>query len=141
MEAYERRIGRKNSFSQGGIIKEKTIMQIDINASKIDMTPSLKKYAEMKINGLGRFVKKFEKDTEAKVFLELARSTKHHKHGDVFYAEATLRIPGKTLRAEHTHSDIRAAIDVVRDTLIREIIKFKGIKKKTQVRKIRRAEK
>lgn len=103
------------------------------------MTPSLKKYTEMKIGTLAKFVKKFERDTESKVYVELARSSKHHKHGDVFYAEATLRIPGKTLRAEHTHSDIRAAIDVVRDTLNREIVKFKGAKqKKTQVRKIRR---
>jgi putative sigma-54 modulation protein len=141
VEAHERRVCGKNTFAQGGIIKEKRNMQIDINASKIDMTPSLKKYAEMKIGALGKFVKKFEKDTESKIYLELARSSKHHKHGDVFYAEATLRIPGKTLRAQHMHSDIRAAIDVVRDTLSREVVKFKGTKKKTQVRKIRRAEK
>jgi putative sigma-54 modulation protein len=114
-------------------------MTLDINGSKVDMTPSLKKYAEMKMGALARFVKHFEKNAEARVYLELARSTKHHKRGDVFYAEATLRLPGKTLRAEHAHSDIRSAIDVVKSVLAEEIKKFKeASSRKSQTRKTRR---
>lgn len=102
-------------------------MKIDINASKIDMTPSLKKYVNMKMGSLSRFVKRFEKEGELTVFFEVARSTKHHKHGDVFYAEANLELPGKLLRAESYNSDIRVAIDSVKTTLKQEIIKYKNI--------------
>lgn len=100
-------------------------MKIQINASKIDMTPSLKKYATAKMEALGKFVKRFEKEAEADLYLELARSTKHHKSGDVFYAEATLALPKKNIRAEEYDPDIRAAIDMVKDTLAGEVTRYK----------------
>ena len=40
-------------------------------------------------------------------------------------AEADLRLPGKVLRAVGTHTDIRTALDKVRDTLRLEIEKYK----------------
>ena len=101
-------------------------MRIDINASKIDLTPSLKKYVNMKMGSLSRFVKRFEKEGELTVFFEVARATKHHKHGDVFYAEANLKLPGKLLRAESYNSDIRVAVDSVKTTLKQEIVKYKN---------------
>lgn len=102
-------------------------MKINILATKIGLTPSIKKYIELKIGSLQKFMDRYEKQGEVAVFVEVARITKHHKRGNVFYAEATLRLPQKTLRAEHENSDIRVAVDLVRDALKRELKKYKEI--------------
>ena len=101
-------------------------MKISILAKDIDLTPSIKKYVEMKMGVLGKTIGKYEKEGALTLFVEIARSTKHHKHGDVFYAEAMLGLPGKTLRAEHFHSDIRVAINGVKGILKEKISKYKG---------------
>jgi len=102
-------------------------MKIEILGTQLDITPSIKKYIEEKIGSLDKMVSRFEHEGDVVAYVEIARSTKHHKHGDVFYAEATLGLPGKTLRAEHEHEDIRGAIDMVRDTLRGEMKKYKEI--------------
>mgnify|MGYP001581139668 CR=1 FL=1 len=102
-------------------------MKLNLNAAKIDMTPSLKRYVEMKIAPLGKYISRYERHGEAELYIELARATKHHKHGDVFYAEAALELPKKRIRAQCYDVDIRSAIDKVKDTLRMEIGKYREI--------------
>lgn len=101
-------------------------MKIAILAKGLELTPAIKKYVKMKMETIRRTVVKYEKEGERTLFVEIARSTKHHKHGDVFYAEATLGVPGKTLRAEHFHSNIRVAVNKTRDILREKLKKYKG---------------
>ncbi len=112
-------------------------MKIIIKASQIEITPSLKSYIESKIGSVEKFIKRFEDKEEAEALIEIARSTKHHRHGDVFYAEANFLIKGKKIRAEKFDEDIRAAVDGLRDTLKTELQKYKEKKEL----KIRREEK
>ncbi len=100
-------------------------MRIDIKATNLELTPAIREYIEMKIGSLSRFLKRFEVESEIEVFVEIARTTKHHKSGDVFCAEASFSIGKKLLRAEDTDWDIRIAIDKVRDKLQQEIKKYK----------------
>lgn len=65
---------------------------------------------------------------EIEVFVEIARTTRHHRSGNVFYAEVSFSIGKKLLRAEHSNWDIRVAIDEVKDRLQQEIKKYKEIK-------------
>ncbi len=60
-------------------------------------------------------------------FVEIARTTKHHRHGDVFRAEVNIKIGGKILRAQMQGGDIRVAIDGAREELKMELQKEKGI--------------
>lgn len=101
-------------------------MTIEILASTIELTPAIRSYVEDKIGSLGKFVERFEEQGPLRISIEVARTTKHHRHGDVFYAEATLGISGKIIRAECTDADLYAAIDGMRDVLKQEISKFKG---------------
>lgn len=115
-------------------------MKINIKATNLDLTPAIREYIEEKIGSLDRFLrrfvgvrpcvglKRFESKNEIEVFVEIARTTKHHRHGNVLYAEATVPIGKKILRAEHFDWDIRVAIDKVRDKLQQEIKKYKEIK-------------
>ena len=66
-----------------------------------------------------------DKQPQAKLAIEFNRTTKHHKKGDVFRAEATLSIGKKTLRAEEQDQDLMRAFDCMRHTLEQEVSKFK----------------
>jgi putative sigma-54 modulation protein len=102
-------------------------MKISIKATNVEITPSLREYVEEKIGSLEKFVKRWNTEDGVEVWVEVGRTTEHHRKGDVFRAEADLRLPGKILRAEEDHSDVRVAVDRVREKLQREIEKYKGI--------------
>lgn len=103
-------------------------MKINIKATNLELTPAIKVYIEDKIASVDKFLKKFEGQTNIEIFVEIARTTRHHHKGDVFRAEANLQLPGKILRADHEDWDIRVAIDKVKDKLQQEIKKYKEIK-------------
>ena len=101
-------------------------MHIIIKSTNLNLTPAIEKYIEEKIGSLDHFIKKrFEGKSEIKAEVEIARTTTHHRHGDVFCAEVNLHLPKKNLRAEHSDWDIRIAIDKTKDKLQREIKKYK----------------
>ena len=99
-------------------------MQISIKASELELTEPLKEYIDSHIGSLFKYLKRFD-DGLVRAEVEVARTTQHHRHGDVYYAEVNLTLPGKLLRATHEGADIRECIDKVRDTLQREIEKYK----------------
>lgn len=99
-------------------------MKINIKA-KTDLTPALKAYIEKKLAPLAKFIKRFDEKGDAEIWLEVSRTTRHHRKGDVFVAAADLRLPRKILRAEEYAEDIRIAIDRAKDTLRLEIGKYK----------------
>lgn len=100
-------------------------MHINLKGTELDITPSLKKYIEDKLEPLQKFVKKYEERSEIQLFVEVARTTKHHKKGDVFYAEAVVQLPKKVLRGEVSHRDARGAVDLLKDILKRELETYK----------------
>lgn len=100
-------------------------MKINIKKTTDLITPALETYIEEKLLSLAKFVKQFDETGEAEIWLEISRTTQHHRKGNVFMAAADLRLPHKILRGEATAEDIRAAIDQVRNTLHLEIEKYK----------------
>lgn len=101
-------------------------MKIELLGTRLTLTPAIRAYAEQKIGGLAKFMRRFEAAGERTAFVELSRTTRHHRHGDVFYVEVTLPLPGKTVRVEEHHEDVRAAIDRAKDRLKEELSRFKG---------------
>ncbi len=100
-------------------------MQIHLKATEIDLTPSLKTYAESKLGALAKMIVKAERTSEPELVVEIGRTTRHHHRGLVYRAEANLRLPGKMIRAEHIDLDLRVAIDRLRDKLHLELDKLK----------------
>ncbi len=100
-------------------------MKIIIKTTQIELTPALKEYTEEKIGSLGKFLKKFDTKEEVEIFVEIGKTTKHHKSGEIFYAEATMELPKKVLRVENSNADLRAAIDSIKDVLKQGIQKYK----------------
>ncbi len=110
-------------------------MQINIKGTGLDLTPAIEEHIERKFGSLDKFLKRFETQGEVRMEVEIARTTRHHRKGDVFYAEVNLHLPKKIIRAEHSDSDIRTAIDAVKDKLKLEIQKYKGISLNFQANK------
>lgn len=109
-------------------------MKIILKATRLELTPAITDYVEEKIGSLEKFIKRFERKSEIKAEVEIARKTRHHRKGDIYYAEVNLHLPGEILRAEHSDWNIRVAIDKIRDKLQREIKKYK--EKKIQAKRV-----
>lgn len=100
-------------------------MQITLKATKLKLSPALRTYVEGKLAGIERLVQRWDVAGAASMNVEIARTTKHHRKGQVFYAEANLRLPGAMLRASQEHWDLRTAVIKVRTKLKKEISKYK----------------
>jgi len=116
-------------------------MKINIKATNLELTPAITVYIEEKINGLEKFIsgealKQWDESNQAAVeaTVEIARTTNHHRQGDVYRAEINLKVPGRILRAEAEQWDMRVAIDQAKDELQVELKKYKN-KQETQFRK------
>lgn len=93
------------------------------------MDEALGEYVAQRLSKLQKIVLSLETRDELVCFVELARTTSHHRKGEsLWYAEATLSVPGSKLRCEEKAPDIRKAIDQLAKTLGREVKKYKAIK-------------
>jgi len=107
-------------------------MNIKIRAKNFEITPAIDDYVTKKISTLEKFLT--GKDNIL-CEVEIGRTTKHHKSGDIFQAEINIVEPGGVqifARAEEV--DLYTAIDIVRDGAEREIVSRKK-KKNTLFRK------
>ena len=103
-------------------------MTINIKATNTELTPAISSYVEEKVAGLDKFI--VAKDPESVLAnVEIGLSSKHHQSGKVFRAEINLHIGGKYIRAVSEQEDLYAAIDDMRDQVIREIKSFKEKKR------------
>jgi len=120
-------------------------MQITIKSKNLEVTDSLKKYAEEKIGGLKRFVEILNKDVEigkdvAEFFVEIEKETKHHRKGDIFIAKGKLNLPGKTIIVSARKDDVWMAIVAMVDAFQVEVKQYK-LKNVETVRRKQRATK
>lgn len=107
-------------------------MKINLKYTNLDSSELLREQIEAKFGKLEKLLKKIEQSQELLIRFEIARTTKHHKKGDVYRAEANLDIGKNVLRAESEGSDIRATINEVYHELESEVIKFKDKQKPTR---------
>ncbi len=95
-----------------------------IKTKDLEISIAIEDYIDKKLGTLNKFVVDANEEL-AVAQVELARTTRHHRTGDIFRAEINLSLDGKLFRAESEKDDIYAALDDVRDELEREIKKFK----------------
>lgn len=95
-------------------------MNINIKATGTSLTPAISDYINKKVGG----IEKFLEDAEAARFdVEIGVTTRHHNAGEEqFRAEVNLHAGDLHLRAEESHEDLYAAIDLVKDELAREVL-------------------
>jgi putative sigma-54 modulation protein len=90
-------------------------MQLHVKGKNLEVNDSIRSYAERKLSKLERRV-----HDSTVVELELAVE-KNPSIADSQVAEAIVHLKGKTLRAREAASDMKAAIDEIADTLVRQV--------------------
>ncbi len=95
-------------------------MNINVKATKIDLSPAIEEAINEKIGGLEKY---FNNIINCDV--EVGKTTDHHNKGDIFKAEINLEVPNKILRAEVVTDDLYKSINEARNILKLEITKYK----------------
>ncbi|KKR09676.1 MAG: hypothetical protein UT37_C0013G0013 [Parcubacteria group bacterium GW2011_GWA2_39_18] len=101
-------------------------MQLNIKGTNLEVTQSVHEYVNKKVEDLAHF---FSDNLEnAKIFVEIGRTTQHHNKGDVFRAEITIKVGGEPIRAEATAGEWHAAFDLAKEEMSLKVVKFKNKK-------------
>ena len=104
------------------------MIKIIIKGAKIKLTPILKDFVEEKITDLEKlFESNIKRDFEVKAFVEIGKTSEHHRKGDIFFAECQIFLPGKGVRAVAEKEDLKLAICEVKDQLQVQLKKYKEI--------------
>lgn len=112
-------------------------MQISLKGTNIQILESTTEYVD---NKLVKTVEKFiGRDGEAiSLKIEVERTTKHHRKGKIFRAEANLSLGKKTLYSEAFGETLNEAIDLLEEELEREIKHFKGRARSLMLKRVRK---
>lgn len=98
-------------------------MNINIKTLGITLTPSISDYIEKRFESVKKLM---ESDPSATCSFEVGKTSKHHKHGDVFRAEAHIVAARRDIYVENESGDLYAAVDAVRDEVMRRLSSDKG---------------
>lgn len=96
-------------------------MTINIHTKNLTLTDAISDYVAKQFGFVSRLTSRFEKEGAVSAEIELARTTRHHRKGDVYYAEVNLHLGGRLVRAEESAPDLYAAINLTKGTLKREL--------------------
>jgi len=122
-------------------------VKIVIKTTNVKLTPALEQYIREKINSLEKFLKIFYTEKyfnhffgkgkpTIEAWVEIGKTTRHHRKGPFFWAECQLRFPKKSIRSTAEAEDLRRAVTEVKNELQRE---FKEYKEKIGAQTKRRA--
>ena len=88
-------------------------MNIKLRSTNFDITPAIDDYVNKKISSLQKFL-----DPKSQILceVEIGRTTRRHKSGDIFKAEVNITAPNiKQIYAVAEEGDLYSAIDILRD--------------------------
>lgn len=101
-------------------------MQINLQAKNIELTPAINDYVLKRVGDLERLLKNVEEGgAEAVVRFDVAKTTNHHKGGEIFHADCSITIGGENFYSSADKEDLYAAIDAVKGSLFNEIERHK----------------
>ncbi len=93
-------------------------MSTNIKATNMELTTAINDYVEKKIDSIKKFV---TSEKELDVYVEVGKTTNHHKQGDYFKAEFSVLIDGENFFTDSEKSDLYKAIDDAKDELTKRI--------------------
>lgn len=99
-------------------------MNIDIKATNIELTGDISNYVEKKLSALTKYLG--DKNDSVVFYVELARTTRHHRTGEIYRAEVKISGDGVDSYAAAESIDLHSAIDIVEDDLSKKLSSNKG---------------
>lgn len=94
-------------------------MRKNIKATNIELTSAIEDYIEKRFKVFDKFITGPVSNAFCEV--EVGKTTHHHKSGNVFRAEVNLHVPGNDFYAFSERDDLYAAIDEVKDEILRKL--------------------
>ncbi len=108
------------------------MLKLQIKATHLPLTPEIEAYITEKVSAFEKLIP--ESDSSAALSVEVGKTTLHHKSGNVFKAEFNLHVAGKTIYAVSEKDNLYAALDEVKDEVIRALRSHKD-REKTLLRR------
>lgn len=93
-------------------------MNINIKTTNIALSAPISDYTGKRLRKVSKFL---DSDPASQCDIELAKTTGHHQKGPIFKAEIHIVGAGKNIYATSEKEDLYAAIDGVRDEIMREL--------------------
>ncbi len=94
-------------------------LNLNIKATYIELTDAIRSYVLEKIGSIEKLLPANDESASAQV--EVGKETRHHESGEIFKAEVNLHFRGHHLYAVERAVDLYAAIDLVRDEIVRQV--------------------
>ncbi len=95
----------------------------NIKATNYELTPEIREHIDHQVS---KFEKVLPTNTEEIILdVEVGKSTNRHNNGNVFRAEFNMKYNDEFKRAVETQEDLRTALDLVGDDMVRQIRKAK----------------
>lgn len=112
-------------------------MKINVKATGMELTPAISSYIYKKISSIEKYlpaadIEKSGANTVAQV--EVGKNTRHHRAGNIFRAEVHITGAGLDLYSVSEETDLYAAIDIVKDEIVRNVVQLKD-KRQTLARR------
>lgn len=95
-----------------------------IKGTNTEITLPLKEYVEKKLQHVEKYLN--AKNTQVVMYVELAKTTNHHKNGEIYCAEVHFRIGKRVVYVVSEKGDMYEAIDGVEEKVIEEIKENNG---------------
>lgn len=102
-------------------------MNINIKATNMELTNAITDYVNKRLAGVEKFIKEGEKMI---AYIEVGKTTNHHKQGDIFRAEFNIEISGAKFYTFSEKEDLYTAIEDAKEEIVRQI-KTKKDRKQT----------
>lgn len=96
-------------------------MKKNIKATNILLTDAISDYVDKRLQAIEKFVK----EGEMIAFVEVGKTTNHHKQGEYFKAEFNIEITGTKYYSVSETEDLYSAIDEAKEEIVRQITKTK----------------
>jgi len=104
-------------------------MKINFQAKNMEITPAIHDYVMKRVTNLGKLLNDIESKTgEILVNFTVAKTTNHHKGGEVFRSDCSIVTKRGKFYSSVDQEDLYSAIDTVKENLFREISKDKDRK-------------
>ncbi len=99
---------------------------INIKTTNIDLNNTITEYINKKLLNI---TNKFSSGVGSTCYVEVAKTTNHHKQGEVFKAEINIILNGDNYFISSEKDDLYKAIDDASDLIVRKINETKDRKK------------
>jgi len=84
----------------------------------MELTSAISDYVNKRLPHIEKFIKK---GTDIIAYVEVAKTTNHHKQGDVFRAEFNIEANGNKFYTFSEKEDLFAAIDDAKNEIVRQL--------------------